>query len=198
MRAKILSFSLLFLVLMISSFVSVRAISNALPGNINGDGIVNMKDVAVVARAFGSRPGDPNWNPIADIDGDGIVDQTDLSIVVGNFGGMISPLFLNIITNPDVGADVITNVTAQTKYADNCTFQYRWRIDPAFADYYNYTYTNWTNWESVDMDKSGNVFTALDPMSCVYLATVEWRLIASNNFGYSSETMIFDFMFVSD
>ena len=48
---------------------------------------VDVKDVSMVARAFGSEPGEPNWNPIADITGpeylvpDGKVDVRDVSIV---------------------------------------------------------------------------------------------------------------------
>ena len=39
----------------------------AIPGEVNGDGIVNIVDGVIIGVAFGSRPGDPNWNPIADI-----------------------------------------------------------------------------------------------------------------------------------
>jgi len=45
-----------------------------------------------VARAFGSKPGDPQWNPLADITGseylvpDGKVDVRDVSLVAKNFG----------------------------------------------------------------------------------------------------------------
>lgn len=35
--------------------------------DINGDGIVNILDIAIVAKAYATTPGDPNWNPIADI-----------------------------------------------------------------------------------------------------------------------------------
>lgn len=36
-------------------------------GDLNGDGIVNILDIAITALAYHSKPGDPNWNPIADI-----------------------------------------------------------------------------------------------------------------------------------
>jgi len=54
-------------------------------------GKIDMKDVAVVAKAFGSEPGDPNWNPVADITGpegspDGKVDMRDVSLVAKHFG----------------------------------------------------------------------------------------------------------------
>lgn len=49
----------------------------SLPGDINGDGIVNEIDQDLYSAAYGSRPGDPNWNPDADISGDGFVDISD-------------------------------------------------------------------------------------------------------------------------
>ncbi len=38
-------------------------------GDINGDGTVDITDVATAAKAFGSKPGNPRWNPDADITG---------------------------------------------------------------------------------------------------------------------------------
>ena len=55
-------------------------------GDVNGDGVVNMQDLVLVARALGSTPGSPNWNPAADINGDGIVNMKDLAIVIRFFG----------------------------------------------------------------------------------------------------------------
>jgi hypothetical protein len=45
-----------------------------------------MSDIAIVARAFGSKPGSSNWNPNADINGDGIVNMKDIALVARNFG----------------------------------------------------------------------------------------------------------------
>jgi len=36
-------------------------------GDINGDRVINIADVAEVAAAYGTHPGNPNWNPEADI-----------------------------------------------------------------------------------------------------------------------------------
>jgi hypothetical protein len=36
---------------------------------LNGDGKVNIQDVAIAAKAYGSKPRDPQWNIEADIDG---------------------------------------------------------------------------------------------------------------------------------
>jgi uncharacterized protein (DUF2141 family) len=57
-----------------------------IPGDINGDGIVDMRDMKIVQDAFGSVPGNPRWNPIADLNGDGRVDMLDLFIVQKHYG----------------------------------------------------------------------------------------------------------------
>lgn len=55
-------------------------------GDINHDGKVDMKDVGIVVKAFGSTPEDPRWNPNADVNNDGRVDMKDVGIVVADFG----------------------------------------------------------------------------------------------------------------
>jgi len=60
-------------------------------GDITGpngwpDGQVNMRDIAIVARAFGSSPGSSNWNPNADLNNDGKVDMKDIALVARHFG----------------------------------------------------------------------------------------------------------------
>lgn len=55
-------------------------------GDINDDGKVDIKDLHIVALAYGSSPGDPNWNPAADVNHDGKVDIRDVALVAKNFG----------------------------------------------------------------------------------------------------------------
>jgi hypothetical protein len=57
-----------------------------LKGDVNGDGIVDLKDVALVASAFGSTPNSPNWNPAADLNGDGTVNMEDMALIARYFG----------------------------------------------------------------------------------------------------------------
>ena len=56
-------------------------------GDVNGDGRVDLRDIALVARAFGSEgpnylfpssPSSKNWNPNADINNDGVVNMKDI------------------------------------------------------------------------------------------------------------------------
>jgi hypothetical protein len=64
----------------------------AIVGDLNTDGKVDMKDISLVARAFGTKPGDARWNPNADVTGptagvpDGKIDMRDISAVAKNFG----------------------------------------------------------------------------------------------------------------
>lgn len=54
--------------------------------DLNNDGIVDIIDVAMVAKAFGSKLGDSNWNPIADLDKNGWINIIDIATVAREFG----------------------------------------------------------------------------------------------------------------
>jgi hypothetical protein len=57
-----------------------------LVGDLNNDWKVDIRDIAIAAKAYGSYPGDPRWNPAADINGDNKVDIKDLATIAKNFG----------------------------------------------------------------------------------------------------------------
>jgi parallel beta-helix repeat protein len=56
------------------------------PGDLNGDGIVDILDAVQAASAFGSYPEHPNWNSKADLNHDNVVDILDIIILASNFG----------------------------------------------------------------------------------------------------------------
>jgi PKD repeat protein len=56
------------------------------PYDLNQDGKIDIKDISIVAKAFGSYPGHPLWNPIADLNGDNKVDIKDISVVAKHYG----------------------------------------------------------------------------------------------------------------
>jgi hypothetical protein len=56
------------------------------PGDINGDGTVNASDLSAFSEAYGSKPGDPNWNLYGDFNGDKKVDAYDLFVLGKNYG----------------------------------------------------------------------------------------------------------------
>jgi len=53
--------------------------------DLDGDGKVDLKDIAIVAAAFGTKDGDARWNAIADVNLDGVVNMTDLGLVARDF-----------------------------------------------------------------------------------------------------------------
>jgi parallel beta-helix repeat protein len=55
-------------------------------GDINGDYTVGLADLVVLAKAYGSEPVNPIWNPNADIDDNGIVGLLDLVILAQHYG----------------------------------------------------------------------------------------------------------------
>jgi hypothetical protein len=67
-------------------FVKVRFL-----GDVNGDGKVDMMDIYIVTKAFGSDPGHPRWNPDADMDQNNLIDMRDTWLTAKNFGKVCNP-----------------------------------------------------------------------------------------------------------
>jgi hypothetical protein len=57
-----------------------------MPGDINGDGKVNILDIVRPAIAFGSTINDPKYDPNADLNDNGIINILDVSKVAIHFG----------------------------------------------------------------------------------------------------------------
>jgi len=60
--------------------------SGLLPSDVDGDGVVGPKDLAIIAAAYDSHAGLPRWDSRADIDGDGAVGLRDLVTLAGDYG----------------------------------------------------------------------------------------------------------------
>jgi hypothetical protein len=58
----------------------------SLPGDLNGDGVVDMQDLLIIINGFRLTTGAPGFNPVADVNGDGVVNVFDLVLVAKNFG----------------------------------------------------------------------------------------------------------------
>ena len=63
------------------SAVNLTVSSGPLVGDVNGDGVVNCLDLAIVRASFGKRLGQAGFDPRADVNGDGVVNILDLSTV---------------------------------------------------------------------------------------------------------------------
>ncbi len=57
-----------------------------IPGDIDGNGIVDIYDAIRLANAFGSEPSDDDWNPNADINNDAIIDIYDAILLANHYG----------------------------------------------------------------------------------------------------------------
>jgi sugar lactone lactonase YvrE len=62
---------------------------NAAPGwpDLNGDRFIDFRDFAILANAWGSHPGDSNWDPNCDISApaDNVIDEKDLAVLCDNW-----------------------------------------------------------------------------------------------------------------
>ncbi len=54
--------------------------------DINGDGMVEIIDVAIAASSYGAVLGGANYNPKADFNADGMINIIDISIIAAQFG----------------------------------------------------------------------------------------------------------------
>ncbi|UCE16904.1 MAG: hypothetical protein JSV12_04715, partial [Candidatus Bathyarchaeota archaeon] len=57
-----------------------------LEGDVDNSGRVVADDFFLLVDAFGSRPGDSNWDPNCDFDGSGRIVADDYFILAENFG----------------------------------------------------------------------------------------------------------------
>lgn len=62
----------------------------SMPEDITTDGVVNIFDLVMIGKAFGSSIGGDNWNPRADIAVDGKINIFDL-VKIGIAFGRVSP-----------------------------------------------------------------------------------------------------------
>jgi hypothetical protein len=63
------------------SAVNLLVSSGPLLGDLNGDGVVNCLDLAIVRASFGKRVGQAGFDPRADVNNDGVVNVLDLAAV---------------------------------------------------------------------------------------------------------------------
>jgi Dockerin type I domain/CARDB len=56
-----------------------------IPGDINGDGMVDIFDAILLAGAYNTSLGRPNWSPNADVNGSSMVDIFDAIILANHY-----------------------------------------------------------------------------------------------------------------
>jgi len=58
-----------------------------LAGDLDGDGDVDLEDLAAMLAAYGACDGDPVFDAAADLDGSGCIELADLATLLANYGG---------------------------------------------------------------------------------------------------------------
>jgi PKD repeat protein len=61
-------------------------VTKPLATDVNKDGKVNIIDLAIAAKGFGKRPGEPYWNEAADLDKNGVINIFDIARIAKDFG----------------------------------------------------------------------------------------------------------------
>jgi hypothetical protein len=59
--------------------------------DVNADGKIDILDIVMAATAYASRPGDPNWNPYADMDHDDVITILDIVSIARVYGIIYDP-----------------------------------------------------------------------------------------------------------
>lgn len=70
----------------IATALLINASAYAIQGDLDGSGIVDGLDLALLSSSFGLDSTSPTWKPAADIASNGLVDGVDLSSLAPNFG----------------------------------------------------------------------------------------------------------------
>jgi hypothetical protein len=68
-----------------NNLTAAKTVMVSIPGDVNGDRIVELMDFFLASNAYNSRPGKSNWDPNADINGDGVVELMDFFIMSLNY-----------------------------------------------------------------------------------------------------------------
>jgi hypothetical protein len=68
-----------------SSIATVSIVSSLL-GDLNNDGKIDYRDLAIFASSYGTTQGQSGFNKAADLNNDGKIDYKDLAILGGNYG----------------------------------------------------------------------------------------------------------------
>jgi hypothetical protein len=66
--------------------VEATVITETILGDVTGDFKVDILDIANIAKAYGTYPGHPRWNPNADLDDNNKIDIIDIAKAAKNYG----------------------------------------------------------------------------------------------------------------
>lgn len=121
-------------------------------GDVNRDGTIKMADAELMMAAFGSTPGDPNWNPDADIarywPSENIIDVLDAIILSTHY-------CLDIWTYFSLSGDLIGTQTITLASGASTTLTFTWATGVTLGTYVISAYAPPVSGE---IDKADNNF----------------------------------------
>lgn len=115
-------------------------------GDVNGDGVVNATDYAIVVVANNTVPGAPKWDMAADIypvtlgwpnitKTDNIVNQTDINLVVAHMGNSSGSFYERTIAAPD-----FPFIDSEVEKCEDVVLAVGfWSLNAGIWERYNYT-----------------------------------------------------------
>jgi len=85
----------------------LAAPSSHIAGDVNEDGIIDIADIVLLARHFGTSKGEPLYDARYDFNSDGEIDLLDLIIAARNFGAVrdITPPVIQVINGDNLSLD---------------------------------------------------------------------------------------------
>ena len=110
----------------VESYVLFKAtatvLTNRMAEDVNGDGVINVEDLVMVAASFGAAPA-PGLLPNTDVNGDGVVNNEDVTLVLAALEATSTPAGPSFDTQPTVAS--LQHWIAEAKRRNNgdATFQ---------------------------------------------------------------------------
>ncbi|AOT70741.1 glycosyl hydrolase family 18 protein [Geosporobacter ferrireducens] len=108
--------------LILTSFVVHGQTNQQIPGDINGNGVVNRNDLLLLSESHGVNSNDLSYDNAMDLNGDGVIDLNDSEILMQQIG----PLTLHGFYPKEIFKSNQMNQKHLIKYFDDISF--------AFAD----------------------------------------------------------------
>jgi hypothetical protein len=69
-----------------SAYVGIKGTETLGKSDVNKDGVVDIYDLILIAKIYGSTQGELNWNSNCDVNNDGKIDIYDLILIAGKYG----------------------------------------------------------------------------------------------------------------